>query len=51
MTRFDQVLKSGSGEFENRQIEVIRNSRSKEPTHLRLALPPLSTVVLEEELS
>jgi 1,4-alpha-glucan branching enzyme len=47
----DDVKYGGSSKFGNRSVEVIRNPRSKEPSHLRMALPPLSTVVLEEELS
>ncbi len=46
----DHAKYKGSGHFLNRNIEVIRNPVSKQPTHLRLSLPPLSTVVLEEQL-
>ncbi len=45
----DHLKYGGSGRFENRNVTVIRNPRG-EATHLRMALPPLSTVVLEEQL-
>ena len=47
----DNLKYGGSGKFENRKVEIIRNLSNKEPSHFRIALPPLSTIVLEEELS
>jgi 1,4-alpha-glucan branching enzyme len=45
----DHLSYGGSGKFENKKIEVLRNNNGN-PTHLRLSLPPQSTLVLEEEL-
>ena len=43
----DATCYSGSGKFSNRQVEVVK--RDGNPTHFRLALPRMSTVVLEEQ--
>ncbi len=46
----DDSKYGGTGAFENREVEVLRRPGG-EPMGLRMALPPLSTVVLEEELN
>lgn len=44
----DNSIYGGTGNFGNREIELLRSDGI--PTHLRIALPPLSTIVIEEEL-
>ncbi len=44
----DEIRYGGSGKFSNKQVEVVR-AGDGQPTHFRMALPPLSTVVVEEE--
>lgn len=46
----DAAKYQGSGLFENRHVEVVRHRSTKVPTHLRVALPPLATIALEEEV-
>ncbi|MBS0655323.1 MAG: alpha amylase C-terminal domain-containing protein [Verrucomicrobia bacterium] len=47
----DALKYEGSGSFENRDIKIVRHHRTKKPTHLRVSLPPLSTLVLEETVT
>jgi 1,4-alpha-glucan branching enzyme len=46
----DRLQYGGSGKFENPHVEIVRAPKSAVPTHFRISLPPLSTVVLEEEI-
>ena len=44
----DGVQYGGTGEYPNRYPYIVRNEAST-PTHLRIALPPLSLLVFEEK--
>ncbi len=46
----DDVAFGGEGRL-NASVEIIRDSYSNRPTHLRLRLPPCTAVVLEEQFS
>jgi len=40
----------GTGTYANSSVTIIRNDK-RTPTHMRIAIPPLSTLVFEETLS
>ena len=46
----DHPKYGGSGKYDSTTPSVVYSPHDKRPTHLRMPLPPLSTVVLEEEL-
>lgn len=45
----DSRIYGGTDKFTNRQVEILKSGGSDIPTHFRIALPPLSTVVLQED--
>ncbi len=46
----DHFKYGGSGKYENTAPSIISSAQNPQPTHLRMPLPPQSTIVLEEEL-